>query len=590
MALPNKNIQNNPVQRVRLWYGALVLVFCLFGLRLFYLQVIQHGHYKAAAQHDQLKQFEVPATRGIIKAHDGSTTLPIVLNQELFTLYADPGYIKKPAEIADKLVPIVGGDAGKYEAAMKQKDTRYVILAKQLNKSQKDKIASLKYPGIGTQAVQYRTYPQGTLLAQTLGFVNEEGQGKYGIEQAMNTQLKGMPGQLKAVTDVYGVPLAASKDNIQISPKHGDTLTMTVDMGIQQQLESILKDQVKRTKAESASAVIMDPRTGAIKAIGNLPTYNPGEYYKVEDGNLFTNAAVSHAIEVGSTMKPLTTAAALDSGAIRPNQTYYDPAHWKVDDFNITNIEEDGGAATRSVTDILNLSLNTGATWELMQMGGGKINEKARKTWYDYMTKHYRFGTETGVEQGYEASGYVPSPKDNGAGINLTYANTSFGQAMTATPVQMAAVLSAIMNGGTYYQPRLVDGIETSTGESRTVKPKILQTNVVDPKIATQLGPMMEYTLQQKNIRPKFDSALYKVGGKTGTAQIAKAGGGYHDDVFNGTYLGYVGGDEVQYVIAVAVIKPKIAGYAGSSAAMPIFADLAHMLINNSHVTPKSGN
>jgi cell division protein FtsI/penicillin-binding protein 2 len=223
-------------------------------------------------------------------------------------------------------------------------------------------------------------------------------------------------------------------------------------------------------------------------------------------------------------------------------------------------------------------------------MGGGNINEKARKTWYDYMANRFRFGKETGVEQGYEAAGYVPSPKNNGAGINLTYANTSFGQAMTATPLQMAAVMSAIMNGGTYYQPRLVDSIESASSEKQTVKSKILKSGVVAPKIAGQLGPMMEYTVQQKNIRPKFDSSLYRVGGKTGTAQIAKPGGGYYDDQFNGTYLGYVGGDEVQYVIAVAMIKPKIGGYAGSAAAMPVFADLAHMLINNSHVTPKTGN
>ena len=165
-------------------------------------------------------------------------------------------------------------------------------------------------------------------------------------------------------------------------------------------------------------------------------------------------------------MKALTTAAALDQGVIKPNTTFYDPAHWMVDGFNITNIEEDGGAGTRSIADMLNLSLNTGATWELMQMGGGQINTKARNAWHDYLANHYMFGKPTGIEQGYEAAPGRSEPADNGAGIDLTYANTAFGQAMTATPIQMAAALSAVLNGGTYYQPHLVDQTDDANGKN----------------------------------------------------------------------------------------------------------------------------
>jgi cell division protein FtsI/penicillin-binding protein 2 len=221
-----------------------------------------------------------------------------------------------------------------------------------------------------------------------------------------------------------------------------------------------------------------------------------------------------------------------------------------------------------------------------MQMGGGKINQKARDAWYDYMVNHYRFGQSTGIEQGYEATGYVPKPSENGAGINLTYANTTFGQAMTATPVQMAAALSAIVNGGTYYQPRLVDQL-VSDSNTHTIKPVVLKRNVVKPGTTQALLPFMEYTVQHHSFSPPFDQSLYRVGGKTGTAQIAKPGGGYFDNQFNGTYIGYVGGDEIQYVIAVFVDKPTVGGYAGTSAAQPIFSGLAHMLINNSYVTPK---
>ncbi len=588
MASPNKNNQNLAIIRVRIWYGLLVVVVGIFGLRLFYVQVIQYGHYKNAALNDQLKQYAIPATRGTISAHDGDSILPLVLNQQLYTLYADPAYIKHPDELAAKVVPIVGGDKTHYVKLMKTKDSRYAVLAKKITPAQQAKITALKQPGLGTQAQDYRTYPQASLVAQTLGFVNDNGRGVYGIEQALNMRLTGTPGQLKAITDVNGVPLAASKDNIEQPAKQGDNLLLTIDMAMQQQLESILQQGMKNAKASAASALIMDPKTGAIKAMANAPSYNPAEYFNVSDSKVFNNAAVSNPIEVGSTMKTLTTAAALDQGVIQPNTTYYDPASWKVDGFRITNIEEDGGAGTRSVADILNLSLNTGVTWELMQMGGGQINAKARNAWHDYLANHYMFGKATGIEQGYEASGYVPDPADNGAGIDLTYANTAFGQAMTATPVQMAAALSAVLNGGTYYKPYLVDQSTAADGKTTTTSPKVVKQAVVSAKIGQELVPLMENVVRHHTFSPAFDQNMYSVGGKTGTAQIAKPGGGYYDNQFNGTYMGFVGGDKPQYVVVVFVDKPTNGGYAGTAAAQPIFGNLAHMLINNSYVIPKS--
>jgi cell division protein FtsI/penicillin-binding protein 2 len=587
MALPNTNT-NLAIKRVRLWYGLLLAVIAIFGVRLFYIQIIHYGHYKTAALNDQLKQYEIPATRGIIKAHDGDTVLPIVLNQQLYTLYADPVYIKHPAEVAPKVSAVIGGDASKYETMLQTKGTRYVILKRKVTKDQAKKLADLKYPGLGLQAQDYRTYPQGSLLAQELGFVNDEGKGVYGVEQALNKELKGTPGQLKAITDVNGVPLAASKDNTQVQPRDGSDIVLTVDLALQQQLETILQQGVKSAKGDAGSALIMDVHTGAIKAMANSPTYDPTNYNKVNDARVFTNGAVTNSIEVGSTMKTLTTAAALDQGVINANTTYYDPSFWLVDGFRITNIEEDGGAGTKNLSELLNLSLNTGATWELMQMGGGKINDKARNAWHEYLVNHYMFGKPTGIEQGYESDGYIPDPAENGAGIDLTYANTSFGQAMTATPVQMAAALSAVVNGGTYYQPRLVDQTIDAAGQAHSKAPKVVKEHVVSAKTSQTIIPLMQYVVAHHTFSPQFDQSKYVVGGKTGTAQIAKPGGGYYDNQFNGTYVGFVGGAQPQYVIVVFVDKPKIGGYAGSAAAQPIFGSLAHMLINNSYVAPRS--
>lgn len=587
MAPSNKNNQPNVISRVRIWYGLLLLVFVVFGVRLFDLQVIHYQHYKTAALHDQLKQYEIPAQRGIIEAQGRDGAVPVVLNQQLYTLYADPTLVKHPDTTASKLVAALGGDEATYEKLLRTKKVRYVILGKKLSGDQQKKVIALKLPGVGTQSIDYRTYPQNSLAAQLLGFVDDNGTGQYGIEQALNKQLSGTPGQLKAITDVNGVPLAASKENTQTAPKNGENVVLTIDLAMQKQLETILAAGVKRAGAPAASALIMDPNTGAIKAMANMPTYDPAHYGDVSDPSVFQNGTVAHPIEVGSIMKTLTTASALDQGVIQPNTSFYDPAHWEVDGFNITDIEEDGGAGNRNIADILNLSLNTGATWMLMQMGGGQINAKARNAWYDYMTNRFQLGKETGIEQGYESGGSIPKPADNGAGINLTFANTSFGQGMTATPLQMGAALSAVLNGGTYYQPRLVDQTIQFDGSTVNTKPKVVAQHVVSAKVAQEMVPLMQYVVDHHSFSPGFDQSKYIVGGKTGTAQIAKPGGGYYDDKFNGTYIGFVGADKPQYVIVVFVDLPTVGGYAGTAAAQPIFGDLAHMLINDSYATPK---
>lgn len=577
------------ILRVRVVYALVALVIGVFLVRSFYLQVIRHDFYKKAALTDQLREYQIPAARGVISAHNGDSVVPIVLNQKLYTVYADPTLVKKHSQAAETLAANLGGSASDYETKLRTKGTRYVVLAKKVSVDAKTAILKHKYPGIGAQETTYRTYPNGALASQLLGFVNNDGTGVYGVEQALNRKLSGTAGQLKAVTDINGVPLAANSDNIETAATPGDNVTLTIDVAMQKQLEGILQEGLKKAKSDKGSAVIMDPNNGAIKAMANWPTYDPSNYGDVSDSSVFNNAAVSSPLEVGSIMKVLTAAAALDQGAVTAGQTYQDPASWMVDEFKITNIEEDGGPGTKSITDILNLSLNTGATWLLMQMskpGGTEINKKGREAWYDYMSNHYRLGKETGVEQGYESAGVIPDPND-GYARDLKYANTTFGQGMTATPIQMAAALSAVVNGGTYYQPHLVEQTVDASGHATNVKTKVVQKNVVSSRVSHEIQDIMEYTVEHHYLRPAFNHGKYGVGGKTGTAQIAKQGGGYKDNDFNGTYMGYVGGDEPEYVIVVFVQEPKIAGYAGSQAAQPIFGSIGHMLIDNFGVAPK---
>lgn len=575
------------IRRLRVSFGFIILMLIICIVRLFYLQVIRYDYYRQSALSIQKKERAIPAERGLIYAHDGDQLTPLVLNETLYTLFADPIYVNDAKEAGQKLASIINLPAELITESIKP-PSRYVVLAKKLNKQQKNQVESLKLKGIGTREASYRTYPQGQLAAQLLGFVNDDQQGRYGVEQALEVQLAGHDGLLKAITDASGVPLASNKDNILIPAKAGNNLALTIDIGMQRQTEELLKKGLERAKSSSGGVIIIDPNSGAVKAMANWPSYNPARYFDIKDLSLFNNRIVSDPLEIGSTMKPFTAGAAIDQGLVSPTTQFYDPGRFVIGDATVTNVEEVGGAANRSVADIIRLSLNTGATWLLMQMGGGEINAQARKNWHRYLTDHYQFGKLTNIEQGFESAGRVPDPVE-GFGLNITFANTTFGQGLLITPVQLAAGLASLVNGGTYYQPHIISGQGQQIGSIVNSSSKIVKSNVVSTATSQAVRQMMENAFSNNYYlygMPKLRSE-YAIGGKSGTAQITKPGGGYFDNLFNGTFIGYVGGEKVEYVIVVRVDKPQIAGYAGSKAAGPLFVDLANMLIDNFAVAPK---
>jgi stage V sporulation protein D (sporulation-specific penicillin-binding protein) len=584
----------DPVQRARILYAFLVIVFAIFAIRVFYLQVIRYDYYKRAALSDQLRQYMIPAERGLITAHLGDSSVPIVLNQELYTLYADPMMIKHPRQVATKLQPILGGTVDDITQLLQTSSTQYVILKERLTSAQSNKILGYQYPGIGAEAQDYRTYPQGDLASQLLGFVNNSGQGEYGIEQAMNTQLAGKPGQLKAVTDINGVPLAANPGNVSIAPVNGDNVDLTINVGIQAGVEKIVQAAQKQYQSKDVSAVVMNVHTGQVVAMANYPTYNPANYEDVTNSSLFENDTVTYPIEPGSITKIFTVATSLQKGVITPTTSFYDPGTWSIDGATVSDVASDHSQGQQTILSVLDKSLNTGATWMLMQLGGGQIDAQARNTLYEYFSNHFMLGRPTGIQQGVgeEASGYLPTPYDNGDGINLTYANVSFGQAYTATALQMVAGLSSIINGGTYYQPTLVDQITSPTGKVTNILPKVVEKNVVSQQTAQGVITLMEEN-NHNHIYEGYPylnfGPNYNVGGKTGTAQVANPVGGYLPNTYMGTYTGFVGGNTPQYAIVVYNMEPNDYGeFAGAGAGQPVFADIAHMLINDFGVTPKS--
>lgn len=556
-------------------FFALIFVGILLIGRLFYVQVIKHDSYKNAAIAEQLKKFSIPAERGKILIRDGDDSLPIVLNESKYLIFADPLYIENSLEIAKKIQPLIGGSIEDIEKKLSSK-SRYVELIKRADKDVTDKIKELEIRGIVSKEIRVRSYPQGEMAAQVLGFVNDDGLGQYGIEEWLDNDLKGENGILKAVTDIRGVPLAGNADNIVQPSVSGKNVTLTIDATVQRIAEDALKEEALKSKPSSASAIVMDVKSGAIRAMANWPSYNPALYREVEDFNIFKNSTVTDALEMGSVMKTLTVASAFDQGLVNEKSTYNDLGYVNVEGLKITNALG-LPASTRSMYEIIRYSLNTGVVHLLELMGGGQVNQKARETWYDYLYNHYRFGQLTGIEQVGETKGIVPDPnKENGAGIQ--YANTSFGQGIAVSAIQMLAAQASIFNGGTYYKPTLIHSTTDSTGSENIIASTVLKYDAISKSASEQIVSLLEQNVvntQQVPLREGF-----RIGGKTGTAQIPDDTGGYKEDFNVGTYIGFVGAKEIEYAILVTISEPKVSDFAGYYVARPIFNSIVKNMMD----------
>lgn len=563
----------------------LLTIGAIFIVRLFWLQIIQHGYYLAKAQETQISKFSIPAKRGVIYAKDGTAIVPLVMNEAVYTVYADPSEVKDSAAVEALIRRVAGGELRDgFEAALRDESLRYTVLAKQVTKKQAEEIKKADLPGVGLQEQTRRVYPERNLAAQTLGYVNVDNQGQYGIESALNDQLTGKPGELKALTDVRRIPLSVSDEYVKVPARDGDNLVLNIDRNIQAYAESVLKQGLEKAKATQGSVIIMNPQNGAVMAIANYPTYDPAKYYEVNDVDVFNNKVVSDPYEAGSVIKALTMGAGMDAGAVRRGSTFQNNGSVRVADFTINNATKDS-IGTTDMTDVLHYSLNTGMVYILKQMGGGDINQRAKQTLYTYFTDHYRLDKETGIEQFGEVSGQLIAP-DHGEGGPVRYANMTFGQGMNVTMIEVTSAFAAAINGGTFYRPQLVDGVRDARGQIKDKAPEVVRENVIGADTSRQLSEML-VEARQAGFISRDDKPGYHIGGKTGTSQIIDPKTGkYIDENSIGTYLGFGGGETAEYVIMVRVQDSKLPGYAGTVAAAPIFGDISNWLLEYMQVQP----
>jgi len=414
-----------------------LVIMAIFIVRLFYLQIIRHDYYVAQANNEQLKQLIIPAKRGEIYAMDDGTPVPLVLNQAVYTAFADPKIVDEPQKMIDLIHRVAGGNARpNLDRLLGLKDSRYQILATKVTRQQAEMMKKENLRGLGFQEESQRVYPEGKLAAQILGFVNNEGKGQYGLEDAINARLTGKDGLLQSVTDISNVPLTIGNKNINIPPQNGENVVMTLDRNVQAYTEKALADGLKKSGATNGSVLLMDPQTGKVLSMANFPTYNPSEYNKVQNADAFNKETISAPYEPGSDIKTITMTTGVDKGAVGPESTYNNTDYITVDDATITNATK-GQTGNITFQHALNYSLNTGFVTVAERLGDGKsITLAARNTMYEYFYNKLHLGQLTGIELANEQAGTIIPPSDP-QGNAVRYSNMAFGQGLDVTMLQV---------------------------------------------------------------------------------------------------------------------------------------------------------
>lgn len=578
--MPNERNANRRIKVLAIMCVALMAVFVL---RLFYLQVIQHDKYVALARAEQEKRLIIPAERGEIYLMDDGKPFKVVMNQTVYTMFVDPSIMDDRDGVIKAAREITGGTLVEGYTERLDDDTQYVAVAKQVTRTQAELIKKRGLKGVGFQAESKRVYPETTLASQTLGFIDFDGIGRYGVESKFDKQLKGTNGLLQTVTDVANVPLTIGDDNIDIPAKKGTDLVLTIDRSVQGYVEQALADGLKRSGADAGSVIVMEPTTGKIMAMANQPTYDPGQLSGIKSFAQVNNGVVTSPYEPGSVMKTFMLATGIDKGAIRPDSTFVNTDYIKVDDRVISNATK-GQTGTISMQHALSWSLNTGMVTVAQRLGNGSsIDYQARSTMYEYLHDKFRLGQKTGVEVDGESAGRIISP-DETEGNAVRYSNMSFGQGMDLTMVQVAAGFSAMINGGTYHAPTVIEGAMQPNGTvSRTTDtpsyPGVIKSSTSDT--------MREMIINaRKTFYAKNDRKGYDIGGKTGTSQTI-VNGKYETDQTIATYLGFGGDTGPKYVIMVQV-SGKNKNFGGGEDAGPIFTDISNWMIDYLKLQPKA--
>jgi cell division protein FtsI (penicillin-binding protein 3) len=547
-------------RRIRLLLAALTLAFAGLLLRATWLQSVRAESLSRLGQTQHRETVALPAGRGTIYDRVG---VELGLGERATTVYANPKQIANPRAAALAVERTLGLDADRVFPLLADRTHGFVYVERQADPAQAASLQRLKLSGFGFYAEEKRSYPQRSVAAQVLGYVGIDGDGLSGLELGFDRDLAGRAGKETIVKDPTGRVIDVQQERPETP---GRDVFLTLDHSIQANAEEVLRQTVHKWHAKSASAIVLDPRTGSILAMALQPGYDANRFPSAPR-DLQRNRTVTDTYEPGSTFKLITVAAALSERLVSPSTRFTLPYSLHVADRVIHDAEE-RGTVNYSVAQILAHSSNIGAI---------KLAELLGRTRLSAWIKRFGFGRTTGIDYPGESPGIV-LPPDRWSGS--TIGNVPIGQGIAVTPVQMAAAYAAIANGGMWSRPHLVDHV---AGGGR---PSLYRRRLVSRRIADELMLMLKDVVAEGT--GQFAAMPgYQVAGKTGTAQKPDSHGGYATGRYVASFVGIVPASRPRLVVLVTVDEPQGAIWGGVVAA-PAFQQIARFDLQYLEVPPDS--
>ncbi|MEK7579543.1 MAG: penicillin-binding protein 2 [Patescibacteria group bacterium] len=491
-----------------------------------------------------------------------------------FLIAITPKDIEDSTETYAVLSAITSIDENIFSEAVARTEDPYEEIAHRVGEAEALQIRDLELPGVFAYEERWRLYPGGTSAAHTLGLIGFDGDtlgGRYGIERYYERVLSR---ENKSVYRNFFAEVFSGVGDV-IDAKHGEgegDVVMTIEPTVQNELEQSLSGIIEEWKSKKVGGIILDPRTGEIRAIAALPSFDPNNFSDIEDPLVFSNPIVENVFEMGSIMKALTMAAGLDAGVVTPETTFNDKGSLTIDGYTIYNHDK----KVRGTTDmqhVLGESLNTGAAFVEGKLGNARFARYFEK---------FGLGTETGIDLPGEVAGLLgnlKSPRDG------EYVTASFGQGIAVTPIGMARALSAIANGGTLITPHVVKEIEYDIGISHDIlHPE--ETRVISREASETITQMLVNVVDNFLLGGTVKISTHSIAAKTGTAQIANpADGGYYADRYLHSFFGYFPAYDPQFLILLFSYEPQGARFASETLTTP-FMDLARFLIHYYTIPP----
>jgi cell division protein FtsI/penicillin-binding protein 2 len=541
--------------RIRLLLLCVLLAFAALLARAAWITTVRASSLAKMGQVQTKAPVVLPAGRGTIFDSMGA---PLALGEQATTVYADPHEVRYPAHEARVAARVLGLKVGPVFRALTASGTHFSYVARKADPVKAAALARKKLLGLHFYGEERRTYPQRSVAAPVLGYAGVDNTGLSGLELQLNKELTGTPGEQTVVRDPFGNAISVAHT---LPAKPGKSVFLTLDNKIQSNAEQVLRQTIVQWRAKHATAIVLDPRTGAILAMAEAPSRDANAS---ATNGLQTNHAVTDVFEPGSVFKVVTIAGALSQRVITPRTEFTLPYSIQVADRRIHDAEP-RGTERMTVAQILQRSSNVGTVTIAQTL----LHESGVKSWM----KQFGFGERTGIDFPGESPGLLPSYWSGS-----TIGNVPIGQGVSVTAIQLASVYGAIANKGLWVEPHLVDHVQ---GE-KPAPPKTRR--ILSRAVDRTLLQMLKGVVSENGTAAAAEIPGYTVAGKTGTAQ--KPGPhGYEPGKYTATFVGMVPAREPRLVVLVTVDEPTRAIFGGVVAA-PAFAQIASFDLQYLEVPP----